>query len=80
MTAPILARSDVPGVPPTCTACGQPMPWHPPLCTCGHPVSAHHQTGGGNLTYCGTYDHGKPCDCGRYEHAQDGHYGPRTVT
>lgn len=79
MTAPIMSRTDIPGTPPRCGFCGQPMPWSPPLCTCGHPVSGHHQTDGGNLTHCCIADERGPCDCVRYEHASDGHHGPRAV-
>jgi hypothetical protein len=76
----ILSHSDVPGQPPTCGTCGQYLPWNPPLCTCGHPVSGHHETSGKAVTYCCIADERGPCDCSRYEHAVDGHYGPRAVT
>jgi hypothetical protein len=61
---------------PRCDSCRQPMPWHPPQCTCGHPDNGHHETSGGNTTYCCIYDHGAACGCPRYEHATDGYYGP----
>lgn len=81
MTAPIMYRADVSGPPPLCGFCGQPMPWNPPLCTCGHPVSGHDMDKPGKKRLvCTVADQRGPCDCGRYEHASDGHYGPRSVT
>lgn len=64
---------------PRCASCRQPMPWHPPLCTCGHPVSSHHETGTGNLTYCCNGGPDGNCGCGRYAQASDGYYGPLKV-
>lgn len=79
MTAVTARRDGIPGAPPRCDTCGQPLHWNAPRCTCGHPVSAHYQTNGGTITYCCNGGPAGNCGCARYEHATDGYYGPLEV-
>jgi hypothetical protein len=48
---------------PLCPACAQPLRRPRVLCACSHPVTSHHVTRAGALTWCSSYSPAGPCPC-----------------